>query len=82
MEPQISIKRGTTDPNRVYCLVFEASSTQGVDYYTYLGYHEGDFPETESAAREIFSLPMFPSLQDSEQDRVIQALHEIMAEIG
>ena len=43
------------------------------------GYPEGSLPETEQAAREIFSMPMYPSLTDSEQDRVCEALHEILA---
>jgi dTDP-3-amino-2,3,6-trideoxy-4-keto-D-glucose/dTDP-3-amino-3,4,6-trideoxy-alpha-D-glucose/dTDP-2,6-dideoxy-D-kanosamine transaminase len=46
--------------------------------YQYLGYKEGDFPQTEKAAREIFSLPMYPSLTDEEQGQVITALCEIL----
>lgn len=34
--------------------------------YQYLGWKTGDLPETETAAREIFSLPMYPSLTDEE----------------
>jgi aminotransferase EvaB len=45
--------------------------------YTYLGYASGSLPETEKAAGEIFSLPMYPSLSHSEQDRVCEALHAI-----
>jgi aminotransferase EvaB len=45
--------------------------------YTQFGYVEGDLPETEAAAREIFSLPMYPSLTEAEQDRVCETLHEI-----
>lgn len=30
--------------------------------YEYLGYKNGDFPVTELAAKEIFSLPMYPTL--------------------
>ena len=47
--------------------------------YAPLGYREGDLPETERAAREIFSLPMYPGLTDEEQDRVCDALREILA---
>jgi aminotransferase EvaB len=45
--------------------------------YAHLGYAAGSLPETERAAREIFSLPMYPSLTDAEQDRVCDVLQEI-----
>lgn len=45
--------------------------------YTSLGYKEGDFPLAEAAARQIFSLPMYPSLSFEEQDRVCQVLREV-----
>lgn len=45
--------------------------------YSYLGYKEGDLPETEQAAKEIFSLPMYPSLKYEQQDKVCLALSEI-----
>ncbi len=47
--------------------------------YAYLGYEEGDLPHTEAAMREVFSLPMYPSLTDEEQEIVCDALHEILA---
>jgi aminotransferase EvaB len=46
--------------------------------YERLGYRVGDLPHTEAAAKEIFSLPMYPTLSDSEQDQVCAALHEIL----
>jgi aminotransferase EvaB len=46
--------------------------------YRYLGYQEGDLPETEQAAKEIFSLPMYPTLSFEAQDIVCQALGEIV----
>ena len=48
--------------------------------YSYLGYSEGDLPETESAANEIFSLPMYPKLSFEQQDTVCNALSEILGE--
>lgn len=47
--------------------------------YSTLGYREGDLPHTEAAAKEILSLPMYPSLSDEEQDVVCDALHQIVA---
>lgn len=45
--------------------------------YAHLGYKEGDLPYTETAAKEIFSLPMYPMLADSEQEFVSQSLRDI-----
>lgn len=39
-----------------------------------LGYKQGDFPHSERAANEVLSLPMFPELKASDQDRVVEAL--------
>jgi len=50
--------------------------------YAYLGYKEGDLPHTEKAAREIFNLPMYPTLTDEEQQIVISALQKILGEIA
>ena len=47
--------------------------------YAHLGGGEGSLPVTESAAREIFSLPMYPALTDDDQDRVCEALREVLA---
>ena len=44
------------------------------------GYGEGDFPESERAAREIFSLPMYPSLTDAQQEVVCLALGDVLSE--
>jgi aminotransferase EvaB len=46
--------------------------------YAHLGYTVGDLPNTELVQREIFSLPMYPSLEDSEVERVCFALREVM----
>jgi len=48
--------------------------------YRDLGYLEGDFPEAERAAREIFSLPMYPLLTEAEQEAVCRALGAVLGE--
>jgi len=43
-----------------------------------LGYHLGDFPVSEQAAREVLSLPMHPFLGEEEQDKVVAALRSVL----
>ena len=47
--------------------------------YEHFGGGAGSLPITEKAAREIFSLPMYPSLTDAQQDRVCGALRDILS---
>ena len=47
--------------------------------FAHLGYAAGSLPVTERLAREIFSLPMYPSLPVSTQEKVIAALREFVA---
>jgi aminotransferase EvaB len=46
-----------------------------------LGYAKGSLPATEWVADEIFSLPMYPYLSDAEQERVIDKLRTVLAEL-
>lgn len=49
--------------------------------FAHLGWTEGSLPRTESAASQIFSLPMYPSLSDAEQEHVIDALLAVLTRI-
>jgi dTDP-4-amino-4,6-dideoxygalactose transaminase len=40
----------------------------------YLGYSEGDLPETERAARENLCLPLWPGISDEQQAAVVAVL--------
>jgi UDP-4-amino-4,6-dideoxy-N-acetyl-beta-L-altrosamine transaminase len=66
--------------------VFEALRSEGIlvnlhyipihtqPYYRRLGFAWGDFPEAERYYAEAISLPMFPTLTDRQQERVIASL--------
>ena len=47
--------------------------------YESLGYKAGDFPVTERVAREIVSLPMFPTLTVEQQQRIVSAVMKFSA---
>ena len=40
----------------------------------YLGYSEGDFPETEKASRENLCLPLWAGVTEEQQDEVVSVL--------
>jgi len=48
--------------------------------YGYLGYKEGDFPVSERLAREIVSLPMYPTLTEEQQYLVCAKIRQILAD--
>jgi dTDP-4-amino-4,6-dideoxygalactose transaminase len=44
--------------------------------FAYLGYREGDFPESERASREVLSLPVYPELSEEQREHVVSAIRE------
>lgn len=47
-------------------------------YYQAMGFTDGDYPEAEAYYGEAISLPMFPNLDDAQQDEVIAALKQAL----
>jgi dTDP-4-amino-4,6-dideoxygalactose transaminase len=41
-----------------------------------LGHKAGDFPQSEAAAREVLSLPMFPEMTAAQVEQVVAAVHQ------
>jgi len=42
--------------------------------FAYLGYKEGDFPETERAAGDTLALPIYPEISRETQKYVVNAI--------
>jgi aminotransferase EvaB len=49
--------------------------------FAHLGRARGSLPVTEALADEIFSLPMYASLSEERQDKVIDALREVLRQV-
>ncbi|MBN2017258.1 MAG: DegT/DnrJ/EryC1/StrS family aminotransferase [Candidatus Cloacimonetes bacterium] len=45
--------------------------------FAFLGYKEGDLPESEKAADEVISIPIYPELTKEQKDYVISVVKEI-----
>jgi UDP-4-amino-4,6-dideoxy-N-acetyl-beta-L-altrosamine transaminase len=48
-------------------------------YYQKMGFEWGDFPNAEAYYKTAISIPMFPTLSSDAQDKVIAALHDVLA---
>ena len=47
-----------------------------MEAYRFLGYREGQLPESERACREVLSLPLYPGLPEAAVKRVVDVLRE------
>lgn len=71
--------------------VYDALQTAGINvnlhyipvyrqpYYAARGFFSGYCPEAEAYHKEVLSIPIYPTLQDAEQDRVIKILHGVLS---
>ncbi|MBD2362761.1 DegT/DnrJ/EryC1/StrS aminotransferase family protein [Anabaena minutissima FACHB-250] len=50
--------------------------------FTNLGYQSGDFPQAETLAQQILSLPMYPGLSHSQAREVVVAITSVISEVA
>ncbi|MBM4430583.1 MAG: DegT/DnrJ/EryC1/StrS family aminotransferase [Chloroflexi bacterium] len=57
-------------------MVYYPVSLHLQELYADLGYGEGSLPASEAASREVLSLPMYPELTKTQQQKVVRAIRE------
>lgn len=48
-------------------------------YYRNLGFRPGDFPNAEQYYRDAFTVPLYYDLTDEQQEKIVEALEEVMS---
>ena len=84
--PLLPLQRVDLTRNQFIKAMHERGIGVGVHYpalhlfsvYRKLGYKEGDFPNAERIGRETVTLPLFPSMELSDVDRVCDAVSDIL----
>ncbi|WP_419177024.1 UDP-4-amino-4,6-dideoxy-N-acetyl-beta-L-altrosamine transaminase [Desulfosediminicola sp.] len=79
--------KGTTTQRQVYDSLQAAGINVNLHYipvyrqpyYEAMGFKTGYCPESELYHKEALSIPLYPTLTDTDQSKVIRALHETLA---
>ena len=58
------------------CAVYYPLALHLQPCFRQLGYRKGSLPESEAAMEEVVSLPIYPELQEAQQERVVEVLRE------
>lgn len=66
---------------KIGCAVYYPKPLHVQTCFKHLGYEPGQFPQAETASREILALPSYPELPTADQDRVVGELVRICREL-
>ncbi len=58
------------------CAIYYPLALHLQECFEYLGYKEGDFPESERASHEVLSIPVFSEITEEQMDYVIKTIKD------
>jgi len=62
--------------NNIGCEIYYPLSLSNQECFSYLGYNEGDFPESEKASKETLAIPIYPELSSEQQQYIVDKIKE------
>lgn len=65
--------------DRGICLNLHYIPVHTQPYYKNMGFEDGDFPNSEKYYEEAFTLPLYYSLTDEQQDYIVKSLVEVLS---
>jgi len=68
--------------NNIGCAIYYPVPIHMQECFRYLGYKEGNFPESEKAAGEVMAIPIYPELTDKMKDYVVKKLLSFLEQSG